>query len=168
MGKSGRSTSIKIGADCTVWPEVAPTAVKGNFLQAMLLGIVIENVAGTEVATVVNPIGSSPTTPTPESEAFAGEVTDTETVCPGLTSVPLAGDAIWSSGAFCWAGSPATRESKKSNAPTTLTVVCTRKPGSGIFIMSPYVTFACFDRASVCASPNTRAMPACHTTCSEN
>ena len=58
MGKSGRSTSISMVADCALWPEAErPLAVSMYFLEAMLVGIASENWAGTDVAISVIPRG---------------------------------------------------------------------------------------------------------------
>jgi hypothetical protein len=73
------------------------------FLEAMLAGIVSENWAGTDVAISVIPIGSCPTTATWVKAMLTGEVTVTEIVCPGFTTVPSAGEEIWSAGGFCCA-----------------------------------------------------------------
>lgn len=59
VGRSGRSTSIRIVADCRDWPDdVTPKAVSMYVLQAMSPGIVRENVAGTALAAAVGPMGS--------------------------------------------------------------------------------------------------------------
>lgn len=95
VGRSGRSTSIKIVADCVNCPdEVVPTAVTMNVLQAMSVGIVMEKPAGTEVTRLVDPIGPSPMIPTCRKEALEGEVTDAVMVRPGFTTVPVVGDVI--------------------------------------------------------------------------
>lgn len=95
VGISTRSTSTKIVADRAACPDViAPIAVTMNFPHAMLAGMLIESVAGTDVEVLPNPMGSSPMTPTCENEALAGDVTTTESACPGLTIVLSAGEVI--------------------------------------------------------------------------
>src|SRR5579864_7332893 len=83
VGISGLSTRIRIDSDCSLLPDaIAPTAVNMYGLHAAMFGgIVTENLAGTDVATLLKSMGSSPMTATLVNAAPAGDITATEIVC---------------------------------------------------------------------------------------
>ena len=73
--------------------KIMPRAVSLYDRQEMSVGSENENVAGSDVAILLMPIGS-PTTATALKETLAGDVTVTCIVWPGLMTVPLRGDVI--------------------------------------------------------------------------
>lgn len=76
----------------------------------------MEKLAGTDVAVLLNPIGSSPTIPTSENATFVGDVTVTEIVWPSFTTVPPVGDVIWRDTA-----APTVKETELLSTPPTVT-----------------------------------------------
>src|SRR5258707_10444474 len=89
------------GVDSTETPPVTPDAVTIYGRSASCEGIVKVNCAGREVTTLLTSRGSSPTTPTAEKEEPLGDDTEKLTAWPGLTTVPSAGELIWSDGCVC-------------------------------------------------------------------
>jgi hypothetical protein len=87
----------------------------------------MENRAGTEVASALNPIGTGPLTATIWNTKPAGDVTVTERVCPALTVEPPAGDEIWRAGWF-WGAAKMLTEANNAktvlpkNLPNTLVI----------------------------------------------
>jgi len=69
----------------------------------MLVGIVAESVAGTDVSVPTYPIGNSPITVMLVKAIPAGEVTVTDNGWPGFSTLPAVGEEICNGGWFCCA-----------------------------------------------------------------
>jgi hypothetical protein len=124
-------------------PGVLPIAVTMYLRHALIFeGIVIENSAGTDLASSLMPSGSSPTTPTKEIAALVAETTRIFTVCPGLTTEPFAGDSILSSDWPVWAklrAGATTTDKKQSRRRRTLIIPGSPQMFTTIFRIDQYL-----------------------------
>jgi hypothetical protein len=100
-GRSGRSTSMRIDVDTSCSDDVVkPDTERAHTLQEASGRMVTEKRAGADLAVSIT-IWSSPASNRPENATPAGDVTFTESVSPGLTTLPEAGETIASAGGVC-------------------------------------------------------------------